>query len=171
MAALLTFLIFIFPAGATHLSEHPVEFIVLGVFGVTTSFSGTLMFTAQGSFCNKISDPEMGGAYLTLLNTIANMGIILPKVVLFWLMDVLTIRDCRAPTGERWDLYCPVKKLDAEGLNPCTDAGGSCLIKMDGFYSLSYATALGGLILGLFFVKILPQIQAMPAKFWHAKRE
>lgn len=32
------------------------------------------MFTAMGSFFNRISDPDMGGAYLTLLNTIANMG-------------------------------------------------------------------------------------------------
>lgn len=32
------------------------------------------MFTALGTFFNRISDPEMGGAYLTLLNTIANMG-------------------------------------------------------------------------------------------------
>lgn len=35
------------------------------------------MFTAMGSFFNRISDPGMGGAYLTLLNTIANMGKIL----------------------------------------------------------------------------------------------
>ena len=34
----------------------------------------TLMFTALGCFYNRISDPDMGGAYLTLLNTIANMG-------------------------------------------------------------------------------------------------
>lgn len=38
------------------------------------ALAGTLMFTSLGSFFNRISDPEMGGAYLTLLNTIANMG-------------------------------------------------------------------------------------------------
>ena len=30
-----------------------------------------LMFTSLGSLFNGISDPAMGGAYLTLLNTIA----------------------------------------------------------------------------------------------------
>lgn len=33
-------------------------------------------------FC-RISDPSMGGAYLTLLNTIANLGITLPKIFIF----------------------------------------------------------------------------------------
>ena len=33
----------------------------------------------------------MGGAYLTLLNTIANMGYMLPKAPLFFLIDRLTV--------------------------------------------------------------------------------
>lgn len=31
----------------------------------------------------RISDPSMGGAYLTLLNTIANIGITVPKFFVF----------------------------------------------------------------------------------------
>ena len=33
----------------------------------------------------------MGGAYLTLLNTIANMGYMLPRAPLFLLIDNLTV--------------------------------------------------------------------------------
>ena len=30
-----------------------------------------------------ISDASMGGAYLTLLNTVANLGVIVPKIFVF----------------------------------------------------------------------------------------
>ena len=66
--------VFYFPSGASSLLSHPGPFLLLAVCGLVTSFTSTLMFTAMGSFFNRISDPGMGGAYLTLLNTIANMG-------------------------------------------------------------------------------------------------
>lgn len=65
-----------FPSGASALGDHPWWFGALAAAGLVTSFTSTLMFTALGSFYNRISDPDMGGAYLTLLNTIANMGVL-----------------------------------------------------------------------------------------------
>lgn len=73
-----------FPLGASSLQQHPGYFAVLAVLGLVTSFTSTLMFTALGSLYTKISDPSMGGAYLTLLNTISNMGVILPKLLVWW---------------------------------------------------------------------------------------
>ena len=66
--------VYYFPRSAASLGDHPGAFAALAAAGVATSFLSTLMFTALGSFYNRISDPDMGGAYLTLLNTIANMG-------------------------------------------------------------------------------------------------
>ena len=66
--------VYYFPSGASSLSDHPRWFALLAVAGLVTSFTSTLMFTALGSFYTRISDPDMGGSYLTLLNTIANMG-------------------------------------------------------------------------------------------------
>ena len=65
---------FLFPSGASSLTDHPWWFALLAAAGLVTSFTSTLMFTALGSFYTRISDPDMGGSYLTLLNTIANMG-------------------------------------------------------------------------------------------------
>ena len=65
---------FLFPSGASSLTDHPGWFALLAAAGLVTSFTSTLMFTALGSFYTRISDPDMGGSYLTLLNTIANMG-------------------------------------------------------------------------------------------------
>ena len=35
---------------------------------------GQLMFVAQMAFFARVSDPLIGGSYMTLLNTLANLG-------------------------------------------------------------------------------------------------
>ncbi len=81
---------------------------------------------------------------MTLLNTIANMGVILPKAPAFFLMDALTRSVCQAPdlhaagvqgggAGVQWALLsCPTKARDLGGPSPCVDAGGTCAIEYDG---------------------------------------
>lgn len=46
------------------------------------------------AFFAKISDPAVGGTYMTLLNTICNLGGNWPTAIVLWLVDVLTIRQC-----------------------------------------------------------------------------
>lgn len=69
----------------------------------------------------------MGGAYLTLLNTIANMGVILPKTPLFAAMDWLTVSNCRdGASGQvlaELAHSCPKKLRELSGSNACTNAG------------------------------------------------
>ena len=48
-----------FPVGAKELWHAPYDFAILAAAGVATSFTSTLMFTAMGSFFNRISDPDM----------------------------------------------------------------------------------------------------------------
>ena len=142
-----------FPADAVHLSSHPREFGLLALLGLLTSFTSTLMFTAMGSFFNRISDPDMvrrscsapcvhfngwpslsrcsclvpklayslqmqpaltacwrllqGGAYLTLLNTVANMGVILPKLAIFAAIDWLSARTCVGSSSPVSASACP----------------------------------------------------------------
>lgn len=52
------------------------------------------MFVAVMAFFAKISDPAVGGTYMTLLNTICNLGGNWPTSVLLWLVDVLTWKQC-----------------------------------------------------------------------------
>lgn len=66
----------------------------------------------------------MGGAYLTLLNTIANMGVILPKTPLYAAMDWLTFSQCHDSKGILVkNLACPKKIRLLAGNSPCTNAG------------------------------------------------
>jgi hypothetical protein len=60
MAAALTALAAAFPPGASSFTAHAPWFGALAGIGLVTSFTSTLMFTALGSFFNRISDP--GGA-------------------------------------------------------------------------------------------------------------
>lgn len=60
------------------------------IFQVTTN----TMFVALMSFFARISDPSSGGTYMTLLNTICNLGGIWPETAALWLVDPLTFRKC-----------------------------------------------------------------------------
>lgn len=83
-----------FPAGAADFSDHPPAFLAVLGAGLLTSFSSTLMFTCMGTFFNRISDPAMGGAYLTMLNTIMNLGMTIPQGLMFFLVDNLSYNVC-----------------------------------------------------------------------------
>lgn len=52
------------------------------------------MFVAVMAFFAKISDPAVGGTYMTLLNTICNLGGNWPTSIVLWLVDVLTWKRC-----------------------------------------------------------------------------
>jgi MFS transporter, PAT family, solute carrier family 33 (acetyl-CoA transportor), member 1 len=105
-----TFIVARFPPDAASISHHPAAFASLAAVGLATSFSSTLMFTAAGSFYNRVSDPDMGGAYLTMLNTIANIGITLPKIAVFGLMDAFSYNACECAC------FCPTDSLCAESV-------------------------------------------------------
>ena len=64
MAVLLTALAAAFPPGAGGFAGHAPWFGALAAVGLVTSFTSTLMFTALGSFFNRISDP--GAPYSAL---------------------------------------------------------------------------------------------------------
>ena len=59
----------------------------LAALGLLTAATSALQFTCLGALYAKVSDPRMGGAYLTLLNTVANLGLIVPKAVAFAAVD------------------------------------------------------------------------------------
>lgn len=141
LAAATTVLVYCFPSNAHSFSNAPVYFGILAVIGIATSFSSTLMFTALGDFYNRISDPVMGGAYLTLLNTLANIGVVIPKLGMFAAIDGLTWKRCM---------------------------NGSCINITDGFYVLSSATVLLGLVLTVWLRRTLRSLGNLPIVAWRS---
>jgi hypothetical protein len=118
----------------------------------------------------------MGGAYLTLLNTIANMGVILPKTPVFALIDALTTSYCLGPDGARLGLppgapACPKKPRElasGPGAEACAAVGGKCVLTRDGFYVVSYAMAAVGVALGFLIMRLFPRLTKLPIERWRA---
>ncbi|XP_033103873.1 acetyl-coenzyme A transporter 1-like [Anneissia japonica] len=98
------------------------------------------MFVAAMAFHSKISDPLIGGTYVTLLNTVSNLGGNWPATVALWFIDFLTFRSCHGVSSQEYD--CDVK----EDREVCLKAGGVCQIDYDGYFIESIAFLLVGML-------------------------
>lgn len=58
------------------------------------------MYVALMAFHAKVSDPLIGGTYMTLLNTVTNLGGNWPATVALWMVDPLTFKECRGAAGQ-----------------------------------------------------------------------
>lgn len=58
------------------------------------------MYVACMAFHAKVSDPLIGGTYMTLLNTVTNLGSNWPSTVALWMVDPLTSKECRGAVGQ-----------------------------------------------------------------------
>jgi len=156
----------------------PMWFWIFIVGCITLSSIGSnLMFVSQMSFFAKISDPAIGGTYMTLLNTIANLGSKWPVSISLMLLDDMTTVECIGPatTGEEeaqqqlvdWsNLACDAP--DAH--SPCTDSGGHCEIVRDGYYTqFVICTAIGILWLALLKNRTL-KLQTLDSASWRISR-
>ncbi|KAL3312955.1 hypothetical protein Ciccas_008450 [Cichlidogyrus casuarinus] len=59
------------------------------------------MYVSQMAFNAKISDPVVGGTYMTLLNTASNLAGMLPQTLMLYFVDPLTSRTCTNVTQLR----------------------------------------------------------------------
>jgi PAT family acetyl-CoA transporter-like MFS transporter 1 len=57
------------------------------------------MFVAVMAFFARVSDPAVGGTYMTLLNTLCNLGGNWPTTLALWFVDSLTWRNCLGGTN------------------------------------------------------------------------
>lgn len=69
------------------------------------------MFVAVMAFFAKVSDPAVGGTYMTLLNTVTNLGTNWPNTLALWAIDHLTYKNCTS--NELKDNTCATQ-LEAE---------------------------------------------------------
>lgn len=90
--------------------DVPIYYYVLLVviYGIYQIFL-YCMFVAIMAFFAKISDPAVGGTYMTFLNTLCNLGGNWPNTVILWLVDVLT-----------WN-QCISKDVDLSSTNTCSN--------------------------------------------------
>ncbi|EME26430.1 MFS transporter, PAT family isoform 2 [Galdieria sulphuraria] len=61
--------------------------------------SDVLMFVSMGAYFARISDENIGGTYLTLLNTLQNLGGTWPKLLALLFVDRLTWKHCESQSS------------------------------------------------------------------------
>ena len=112
------------------------------------------------AFHARVSDPSIGGTYMTFLNTLTNLGSNWPGVISLWLLDRLTWKQCSL-NGSSCDTL--------EWEKSCTEAGGICDIKIDGYYIESVFLAVVGFIWLLFAKSKIKHIESLSKADWKYK--
>ncbi|KAL8584106.1 hypothetical protein ACOMHN_011721 [Nucella lapillus] len=116
-----------------------------------------MIFVAQMAFHAKISDPTIGGTYMTLLNTVANLGGNWPTTFTLWLVDHLTFKECDVTS-----LPCSSKEAAAA----CKEAEGKCVTTLDGYYILISVCFVIGFIWLAWRRNKLRQLDSLPDSAW-----
>jgi hypothetical protein len=146
--------------------------LVLGLT-MTMSFLSTVMFVSMGAFFSIVSDPAGGGTYMTLLNTLANVGGLWPKLIVMSLVDYFTVRKCVLERRQPGDL-AKSRGLDdtiqcksADGVGKCKELDGSCMVIRDGYYMVNTMCVLLGLYLArTVTLPLVCALERLPVRLW-----
>lgn len=67
-------------------------YIVLTIVYAVHRITLFAMFLGIVAFFARISDPKVGGTYMTLLNTFTNLGVMWPSSFSLWFVDQVTVK-------------------------------------------------------------------------------
>jgi hypothetical protein len=128
---------------------------------VLGSFMSTIQFVCINAFHTQIADPVIGGTYMTVLNTICNLGGQWPRLIIFYGVDYFTHATCTAPGLEPFSCSTEASK------SQCKSADGVCTVEQDGYYVMSIFCIAVGLVLFFGWIKRkMHQLQRLPVSAW-----
>ncbi|KAI0318800.1 MFS general substrate transporter [Amylostereum chailletii] len=155
-----------------HWFPHPPVsrgfFVFVVVHTVLASFSSTIQFVGISAFHTRISDPLIGGTYMTLLNTFTNLGGTWPKFFVLKGIDLFTVANCETPVDEGTSLTKAVLEcVSDQGKVACKDLGGTCVVERDGFFITSgLCMFLGVTFLAVYIWPTARRLQSLPTSKW-----
>ncbi|QRV76712.1 MFS transporter, acetyl-coa transporter [Ceratobasidium sp. AG-Ba] len=137
------------------------------VFTVLGSFSSTVQFVGMSAFHTQISDPLIGGTYMTLLNTISNLGGTWPRIFVLKGVDYFSIATCKVKE-EGADIIMKASECVSDhGKAACADLGGTCHTERDGYYIVSWiCITLGASILIFYIWPTAKRLQGLRQADW-----
>ncbi|KAJ7641763.1 MFS general substrate transporter [Roridomyces roridus] len=151
-------------------SVTPAFFVFLVVNTVLTSFTSTIQFVGSSAFFTRISDPVIGGTYMTLLNTFSNIGTMWPKWFVLKSVDMYTIATCQIADDADYFGELATECVSKAGKKLCADIGGECLVIRDGYYFVSTAClAFGVIFMVLYTIPTAWRLQGLPLTAWRVK--
>jgi PAT family acetyl-CoA transporter-like MFS transporter 1 len=147
------------------------------------------MFVAQMAFFARVSDPRLGGTYMTLLNTVSNLGGSWVKTASLGFLDYTTVRQCKQPSvpataaarmggllrsststaalslveeGSGRLLTCG----EPAGVALCGAMGGACQIVVDGYAVQLGACCVLGVLWFAFMKRRIERLQDSRPEDW-----
>jgi len=111
------------------------------------------------AFFARISDPAVGGTYMTFLNTLNNLGTMWPRSFALWFVDILSGRSC--PEAETSLLVS-----NATAITNTSYTEIDCELGRDGYYELAPAGCLVGAVWLVWGWRALARLQAVPPHAW-----
>uniref|UniRef100_A0A915PVE0 Acetyl-coenzyme A transporter 1 n=1 Tax=Setaria digitata TaxID=48799 RepID=A0A915PVE0_9BILA len=147
------------------LSSEDFPLLVYAVWVIVYCFhqiASYSMFVSLMAFYAQISDPAIGGTYMTLLNTLSNLGGNWPITFILSLADHFTFKNCVAKGTKTILGSCNTEV----SVNQCTMKGNVCEIAVDGYYiSVALCSVVGVIWYKLMFRKIR-YFQEIPRRDW-----
>jgi PAT family acetyl-CoA transporter-like MFS transporter 1 len=151
-------------------------FSLITVVTVTASFASTVQFVGISAFHTQIADPLIGGTYMTLLNTVSNLGGTWPRPLVLKAVDYFTISSCSIASSSKEAISSAASNALTLASNECTSdegaarcraVGGTCIIERDGYYWTStICVVIGTIALFTFILPKAQKLQRLPAAAW-----
>ncbi|KZT22107.1 MFS general substrate transporter [Neolentinus lepideus HHB14362 ss-1] len=139
----------------------PTFFVFLVLHTVFQSFSSTIQFVGISAFHTRISDPLIGGTYMTLLNTFTNLGGTWPRYFVLKGVDMFSVATCRVTEA------VAAECVSEQGKAHCADVGGECITERDGYYWVSVICITFGVLFFVFYIApTARRLQALPVTRW-----
>ncbi|CAF2995276.1 unnamed protein product [Rotaria socialis] len=120
------------------------------------------MFVSQMAFFAQVSDPKIGGTYMTLLNTLTNLGSSWVSTAVLYSADFLTWKKCTLSDGG-----C---RTPADEKN-CAMLGGICRPFIDPYYIAVAISTIAGIIWIIWKYQTMMRLQDLPISSWKVPDE
>ncbi|KIM33814.1 hypothetical protein M408DRAFT_325408 [Serendipita vermifera MAFF 305830] len=146
-------------------------FAIFILVTVTSSFAGTIQFVGVSAFHTRISDPSIGGTYMTMLNTFANMGGTWPGFFVLRGVDMFTVAHCEVKDKLTQSMLKVHECVSEVGKHECTTLKGQCVVERDGYYVVSCICIVVGVTIWLAFVRpTAMKLQVLPFSKWRVNQ-
>ena len=129
----------------------PAYYALILVYQLSYSMVQNMSFVSLCGYFVSVADARVGATYMTLLNTLANLGGTWPKSVALFLVDSLTLRRSECSGGD-----------EAGHGAVCTTT-----VWLDGYYALTLVCLVVGLVHARCVLRpIMARLEATAAIEW-----
>jgi len=134
--------------------------LVLAWMCVSSALS-TVQFVGVMSFFSKVSDESIGGTYMTLLNTLSNLGSKIAETFVLFFVDFVSEKRCVGASSSI--TTCSTK----QERDVCVAAGGKCHLDDGHYHTFVLLSPLVALVWVVWQRKRVQRLSASPLDEWH----